>query len=79
MDTKSRKEIKFRNRSTQPYICLLEVRRSGTVIGHVRRGERGIFQYYRGPENFVMYELEHGDLLKRALCGAKAGSHSVCT
>ena len=62
MEIKSRKEIKFRNRSTQPHICFLEVRRSGTLIGHVRRGERGFFQFFRGPENFVMYELEDADL-----------------
>lgn len=57
-----RKAIKYRNRSSQPHICLLEVRKSGTLIGHVRRGERGFFQYYRGAENLVMYELEHADL-----------------
>ena len=62
MGTKVHQEIKFRNRSTQPHICLLEVRRSGTLIGHVRRGERGFFQYYRGAENFVMYEFENADL-----------------
>jgi len=62
MEAKFRKEIKFRNRSTQPHICLLEVRRSCTLICHVRRGERGFFQYFRGAENFVMYELEDADL-----------------
>ena len=55
-------QIKFRNRSTQPHICLLEVRRSGTLIGRVRRGEIGFFQYYRGADNFVMFELEDRDL-----------------
>ena len=62
-------EIKFRERNTQPNYFLLEVRRSGTLIGHVRRGERGFFQYFRGEQNFVMYELEHGDLeqLKRRI------------
>jgi len=62
METEFRKRITFRNRSTQPHICLLEVRRSGRLIGRVRRGERGLFQYYRGAENFLMYELEDADL-----------------
>jgi len=32
------------------------------LIGHVRRGERGFFQYYRGAENIVMYDFEDADL-----------------
>ena len=62
MEPESPEEIKFRNRSTQPHICFLEVCRSGTLIGHVRRGDRGFFQYYRGADNLVMYELEDRDL-----------------
>lgn len=64
-----RGRIRYRKRRSQPHICFLEVRKSGTLIGHVGRGERGFFQYYRGAENFVMYELEHADLqqLKRLI------------
>jgi hypothetical protein len=64
METKVRKEIKSRNRSTQAHFCLLEVRRSGMVVGHIRRGEREFFQYHRGTENFVRYEFDDADLLQ---------------
>jgi hypothetical protein len=40
--------IEFRERRTQEQDFRLEVRKAGELLGHVRRGDGGFFQYYRG-------------------------------
>jgi hypothetical protein len=59
--------IEFRERPTQGHNFQLEVRQAGALIGRVRRSADGVFQYYRGPLNLLMYEFEDDDLerLKR--------------
>src|SRR5207249_7120189 len=54
--------IEFRERPTLEHVFQLEVWKSGALIGHVRRNPRGIFQYYRGPLNQLMYEFQDDDL-----------------
>jgi hypothetical protein len=54
--------IEFRERPTPEYDFPLEVRKSGVLLGHVRRNAKGAYQYYRGPLNQLMYEFEDDDL-----------------
>jgi len=54
--------IEFRERRTQEHYFQLEVRKSGSLVGHVRRDASGAFQYYRGPLNELLFEFEDDDL-----------------
>ena len=54
--------LEFRERSTLEHVLQWEVRRSGALLGHVRRNASGAYQYYRGPLNQLMYEFEDEDL-----------------
>jgi hypothetical protein len=54
--------IEFRERPTSAYDFQLEVRKSGVLLGHVRRTAKGVYQYYRGPLNELTYEFEDTDL-----------------
>ena len=66
--------IEFREHPSQERDLVLEVRKSGAVIGHVRRGDEGFFQYYRGPDNQVLFEFEDDDLerLKQRIASREA-------
>jgi hypothetical protein len=66
--------IEFRERSTPEHVFQWEVRKSGALLGHVRRNARGLYQYYRGPLNQLMYEFQDDDLdrIKRRVA-ASAG------
>jgi hypothetical protein len=54
--------IELRERRTQEQDFQLGVRKSGELLAHVRRGDGGCFQYYRGALNEVTYEFEDDDL-----------------
>lgn len=54
--------IEFRERPTMEHVFQLEVRKSGALIGHIRRDEKGFYQYYRGPLNQLIFEFEDDDL-----------------
>ena len=57
--------IEFRERRTQEQDFRLEVRKAGELLGHVRRGDGGFFQYYRGALGAldgVTFEFEDDDL-----------------
>jgi hypothetical protein len=54
--------IEFRARPAQDHDFQLEVRKSGALLGYVRRSDGRFFQYYRGPLNEVTYEFEDDDL-----------------
>ena len=66
--------IEFCERPTQEHNFQLEVRKTGALIGHVRRGAEGFFQYYGGPLNVLMYEFEDDDLdrLKQRIASTEA-------
>ena len=53
--------LDFREHPTQEYDFQLEVRKSGVLLGYVRR-DGDFFQYYRGAVNEVMFEFEDDDL-----------------
>jgi hypothetical protein len=55
-------DIEFRERPTQEHNFQLEVRKTGTLIGHIRCDANGFYQYYRGPLNLLIYEFEDDDL-----------------
>ena len=44
--------IEFRERPTLEHLFQLEVRKSGALLGHVRRNAKGIDQYEPGPLDF---------------------------
>ena len=74
--------IEFRERPTLEHVFQLEVRKSGALLGHVRRNPRRIFQYYRGPLNQLMYEFQDDDLdriKKRVAAREGAVSASLTT
>jgi len=54
--------IEFREHHTLGYPFQLEVRRSGVLIGHVRRNAVGIYQYLRGEFNELVFEFQDQDL-----------------
>jgi len=54
--------IEFRERRTEAHDFQLEVRKSGSLVGRVRRDASGFFQYYRGPMNELLFEFEDDDL-----------------
>ena len=54
--------IDFRESPTQEHAFQLEVRKSDVLLGYVRRGDDGFFQYYRGSIHEVMFEFEDDDL-----------------
>ena len=66
--------IEFRECPTQERGFVFEVRKSGALIGHVRRGDESFFQYYRGPLNALMFEFEDDDLerLKQRITSREA-------
>jgi hypothetical protein len=53
--------IAFREHPTQENDFQLEVRKSGVLLGYVRR-DGDFFQYCRGAVNDVMFEFEDDDL-----------------
>jgi len=54
--------IEFCERPTMEHAFQLEVRKSGVLMGHIRCDEKGFYQYYRGPLNQLMFEVEDDDL-----------------
>jgi len=66
--------IEFRERPTQERDFLLEVRKSGALLGQVRRYASGFFQYYRGALNELVFEFEDDDLerLKQRIASREA-------
>jgi hypothetical protein len=52
----------FRERPTMEHAFQLEVRKSDVLMGHTRCGEKGFYQYYRGPLNQPDLEFEDDDL-----------------
>ena len=54
--------IEFREHHTLGYPFQLEVRRSGILIGHVRRNVAGVYQYLRGEFNELVFEFQDQDL-----------------
>jgi len=70
--------IEFRERPTVERASQLEVRKSGALLGHIRRNPRGKYQYYRGPLNQLMYEFEDDDLDRIELrVAAREGTESA--
>ena len=65
--------IDFREYQTQERDFQLEVRKSGLLLGYVRR-DGAFFQYYRGAINEVMFEFEDDDLhrLKQRIASREA-------
>ena len=64
------KEVEFVEKSTLGGGWSLEVKRSGVLVGHVRRRpDTGAYRYFRGPHNQLTASLEERDLetLKRRL------------
>lgn len=53
--------IDFREQPTPEYRFQLEVRKTGVLVGYVRR-DGDFFQYYRGAVNQVIFEFEDDDL-----------------
>jgi len=54
--------IEFREHHTSGHPFQLEVRRSGILIGHVRRNVAGVYQYLRGEFNELVFEFQDQDL-----------------
>ena len=60
--SRSYSSLEFRERSTLEHVFQWEVRSSGALLGHVRLNANGVYRYYRGPLNQLMYEFEDDDL-----------------
>jgi hypothetical protein len=52
--------IEFRERPTLEHLFQLEVRKSGALLGHVRRNAKGIYQYEPGPLDFHALDVSPG-------------------
>ena len=50
-------DIEFRECPTEERDFQLEVRKSGALLGRVRRDASGFFQYFRGHPNELMFEF----------------------
>ena len=64
------KKLKFIEKSTLGGGWSVEVRRSGILLGHIRRRpDTGAYRYFRGPHNELTASAEEHDLetLKRRL------------
>jgi hypothetical protein len=62
--------IEFREHHTLRHPFQLQVLRSGTLVGHVRRNAAaGVYQYLRGEFNELVFEFQDQDLdaLKRKI------------
>jgi hypothetical protein len=66
--------IEFRECPTEERDFQLEVRKSGALLGRVRRDASGFFQYFRGHPNELMFEFEDDDLdrLKQRIASREA-------
>ncbi|MEW5710637.1 MAG: hypothetical protein AB1830_17315 [Pseudomonadota bacterium] len=54
--------IEFTEKSTLGGGWSLEVRQGHALLGHVRKTDSGVYQYFRGPNNVLTPSLENTDL-----------------